>query len=117
MRSRPNPEKGLEVKRNQLPAHALSGTIAESFSRRAASAEGMTEDEGDLVLGAEVGEPVPGVGALAGDRAVGAKGIEGGEEGVGVGRQVASEPGVALLVEDDDVHGPCVQVDAAVRCR
>ena len=36
--------------------------------------EGVTQDEGDVLLSAKVGEPVPGVDALAGDDEVGRKG-------------------------------------------
>src|SRR5262249_34536465 len=73
--------------------------------------------EGDGLFGTEVGEPVPTVDALAGQRDAGAEGRDGSEEGVGAGGQGVVQADVALLVEDGDVHGPCVQVDAAVRCR
>ena len=41
-------------------------------------------------------------------------GLIGVEEGVGLGRQVLLEDGLALVVEDVDEHGPGVQIDAAV---
>ena len=42
---------------------------------------GVAEDEGDLVVAAGVGEPVPGVDAFAGDEQAIAEGSDGAEEG------------------------------------
>ena len=42
--------------------------------------QGVTDDERDLLLGAEVGDPVPGEHALGGEDDVFAKGSEGAEE-------------------------------------
>ncbi len=62
----------------------------------------VSEDEGDALLLAGVGEPVPGEGALAGDDQAVAEGLDGGEEVLGVGGNVLMEQGVSLLVEDAD---------------
>jgi hypothetical protein len=70
--------------------------------------------EGDLLLGAEVCEPVPGEHALGGDDEVVAEGGEGLEEGLGTGGDALVEDDSAGLVEDAEVHGPGVEVDAAV---
>src|SRR5262249_11896755 len=47
----------------------------------------VAEDEGDGVIAAGVGEPVPAVHALAGDEEPTAEGSDGAEKGVGVGGQ------------------------------
>ena len=66
------------------------------------------------MLLAQVGEPVPGEHALAADDQALAEGGESVEEGIGAGGQVLLEAGLTLGVQDVDVHGPCVQIDAAV---
>src|SRR5262249_3420329 len=76
--------------------------------------QGVAEGEGDGFLLAEVGQPVPGEHALDADHEAVAEGGDGAEEGVGPGRQVAVEDDGAVVVEDADVHGPRVQVDAGV---
>ena len=73
----------------------------------------MAQHEGDVVLGAQVGDPVPGEHALGADDEPVAEGGNGAEEGVGAAGQVAIEDRVAGLVEDADVHRPRMQVDAA----
>ena len=76
--------------------------------------EGVAEDEGD-VLGAEVGEPVPAEDALGGDDQVVAEGFDGFEEELGLAGQVAVQQDVAApVLEDAEVHGAGVEVDAAV---
>jgi len=74
----------------------------------------VAEDEGDLFLLAEVGEPVPGEQARAGDGHVLAEGGEGVADGLGGGSDVAAEGDGAGGVEDADGQGPGVQVDATI---
>ncbi len=63
--------------------------------------QGVAEDEGDALVLAEVGEPVPGEHALAADDEAVAEGRDGVEEGVGLGGQIAvSKTVVAVVVED-----------------
>src|SRR5262249_26369174 len=69
---------------------------------------------GELLLGAEVGEPVPGVHALDADHDVGPEGGDGFEESLGPSGDVLVQDDGAGRVEDAQVHGPGVQVDAAV---
>jgi hypothetical protein len=78
---------------------------------------GVSEDEGDVLLGAGVGEPVPGVDALAGDDESLAEGGDSVEKDVGACGHVEAEADRALAIEDDGVRGSCVQVDAAVVSR
>jgi hypothetical protein len=75
---------------------------------------GVSQGEGDGMVAAGVGQPVPGADAFAGDEKAVAEGRDGAEEGLGGGRQVAAEAVLAVAVEDDQVQGPGVQVDAGV---
>jgi hypothetical protein len=76
---------------------------------------GVAEDEGEAVVAAGVGQPVPGMDALAADQqAVGERG-DGAQEGLGLSGEVAAEAGLAVGVEDDQVQGPGVQVNAGVK--
>ena len=76
--------------------------------------QGVAEDEGDLLLVAQVGEPVPGEHALAGDDDVGAEGRQHVEQQLLLGGHLLLQDDVAGLVEDADGQQPCVQIDAAV---
>jgi hypothetical protein len=77
--------------------------------------EGAAENEGNVLLGAEVGEPVPAEDALDADDEVIAIGRDGPEEALGLRAQVAVHEHLAgLVVEDAQVHGASVKVDPAV---
>jgi hypothetical protein len=76
--------------------------------------QGVTQDEGDSLLGAQVGEPVPGVQALDADHDVVAKRGEGFEDALGAGDDVFVEDDGAVLVQDTEVERPGVQVDATI---
>jgi len=76
--------------------------------------ESMPEDEGDALLLAEVGDPVPAEEALDGDDEVLAVRLEGFEQLVALAGELAMEEGLAFLVEDAEVETLGVQVDAAV---
>src|SRR5262249_29620878 len=69
---------------------------------------------GDLLLGTQVSEPVPGVHALDADHDVVAERGDRFAEGLGPGGDVLVEDDGAVLVEDAEVERPGVQVDAAV---
>ena len=68
--------------------------------------QGVADQEGDLLLPAQVSQPVPGEQALDADDDVGAEGGEGSEEGVGAGWQVDVADDGAGRIEDAQVHGP-----------
>jgi len=76
--------------------------------------EGVTEDEVDVFELAEISKPVPGEHALDGDDDVVTERFDGFEKGLGLGVDVAVEQDVAVLVEDTEIHGSGMQVDAAV---
>src|SRR5262249_57799791 len=77
--------------------------------------QGMAQDKRDRLLGAEVGEPVPAEQALDGDDQPLAEGFDGGQEGIGPRRQVLVVDHLAVRIEDAQVHGPGMQIDAAVK--
>jgi len=74
----------------------------------------VAEDEGDAVLGTEVGEPIPGEHAFDGDDETVAIRSDGIEEGAGLSGKLAVQERLTGVIEDAQVHGPCVQIDAAV---
>jgi len=77
--------------------------------------EGVAQDEGDVVLGAEVSEPIPGEDALGAHEEVGAVGLDGLKEACGLAAQVAVQKNLAgFVLEDAEVHGPSVEIDPAV---
>jgi hypothetical protein len=76
--------------------------------------QSVAEDESDLLPGAEIGKPVPAEQALDGDDAVVAEGSDSLEEGVGFGGEVFVVDDLAVAIEDAQVHGAGVQIDAAV---
>ena len=77
--------------------------------------EGMTEDERDVFLGAQVGKPVPGEHAFDRHDNIGPVRGNGSEKGFRVRLHMAGYPDLAPLVEDADVHHAGMQVDAAVK--
>ena len=75
--------------------------------------EGMTEDESDALVGTQVSEPVPGAQARDGhDETLSRRG-QSVQEGLRVGLHGAVHEPLAALVENADVHGTGVEVDAA----
>jgi hypothetical protein len=76
--------------------------------------EGVTQDEGDVVFGAEVADPVPGEEALDADDDIGAERSQGVEEDLFAGRNFRLSDDIAALVEDADGEEPGMEVDAAV---
>jgi hypothetical protein len=75
----------------------------------------MTEDERAPCGGTEGGEPVPGEQTL--DRydhplSIGGTGMQ---QGFRSGLHLAMHQDLAALVEDADIHGPGMQVNAAVK--
>jgi hypothetical protein len=73
----------------------------------------VAEHEVDVLLVAEVGEPVPGEHALDADESR-TKRRHGAQKSFGAAGEVLVADDVALVVEDAQVHGPGVQIDAAV---
>src|SRR5262249_14819936 len=76
--------------------------------------QGVSQDEGDLLLQAEIGEPVPGEQALTGDGQAVAEGSDGVEEGVGAGGEGLVEDDGSGRVENTEGGRPGMEIDAAV---
>ena len=74
----------------------------------------MTEHEWNIPLVAEIGDPVPGKNALHGDGDVRQEGFDSALQEFGVDGHVFVKQRLAVGVENADVHGFCVQVDAAI---
>ena len=76
--------------------------------------QGVAEDEGDVHLGAQIGDPVPAEHAFHRHRQVLRVGLDGGLEGFGAGGQVPVQKDGAAVVLDAEIHPACVKIDAAV---
>jgi hypothetical protein len=76
--------------------------------------QGVAQDEGDTLAGAQIGQPVPGEHAFDADHDVLAVRANDGQEVLGAGRSVAVDEDLAAGIEDADVHASGVQVDTAV---
>jgi hypothetical protein len=77
--------------------------------------QGVAQREGDGLVLAAVGQPVPGEHALAADDEVLTAGLDRLQEGGGLGGQVLLEDRAAGVVKDVGVHAPGVEIDAAVK--
>ena len=76
--------------------------------------QGVPEDKVDILPLAEICEPIPGEDTFHGDDDIVTIGGKGVEERSGSGRHIAVRHDIALGIEDAEVHGASVQVDAAI---
>jgi hypothetical protein len=76
--------------------------------------QGVSEHEMNTLLGTQIGEPVPGEDALDADHEVFSERRDGAEERLGRGLHIAVQEDLAVTVQDAQIHGSGVQVDAAV---
>jgi hypothetical protein len=76
--------------------------------------EGVSQYKGDVFVGTQIGEPVPGEDALDGNDEVIAERRDGPQERFGGGLQNAVQQDLAVPVQDAQIHGSGVQIDAAV---
>jgi hypothetical protein len=67
--------------------------------------EGMPQDERDVFLSAEIGEPIPDEHAFDGDYEIVPEGFDGSQKGFRRGFEVSVEHCFALLIQDAEVHG------------
>jgi len=72
------------------------------------------EDEGDLVLGTKVGQPVPGEDAFDTDDDIFTQRFDGFEKRLWLGLHVFVQDNFPFTVLDTEVHRSGVQVDAAI---
>jgi hypothetical protein len=78
--------------------------------------QGVAEGEGDFVVFAKVGGPIPGEHALATDNKARAIRRDGVAKGVRTGGQIGFADGLAIVIEDVGEHASCVEIDAGVEC-
>jgi hypothetical protein len=77
--------------------------------------EGMAENKGDVFLGTEVGDPVPGEHAFDSDHDVLAEGGNGTEKSFRVSVDVMMNPDIAFGIEDTDKHILGMQIDSTIK--
>jgi len=74
----------------------------------------MTKDKRNGFPVTQIGQPVPDEHAFDGDDDVLPVGLNGPEKRFRIGFKVFVKHGVAFLIQDTDVHGSGVQIDAAI---
>jgi hypothetical protein len=77
--------------------------------------EGMAEDEGDIFLATEIGDPVLGEHAFDSDHDVLAEGSNGTEKSLRVCMDILMNPDIAACIEDADKHIFSMQVDSTIK--
>jgi hypothetical protein len=77
--------------------------------------EGLPEDKGEAFLSAEIGEPIPGKHAGDGHNETVPRGRDRLEKRCWTGFPVAVHHHLPVLLQETDVHGPGMQVDATVK--
>ena len=75
----------------------------------------MPEDEGDILIGAEIGELIPGEEAFDADDDIAAKWLDGGEELIRMGFEVLFETDFAGLIENAEKHGAGMEINTAIK--
>jgi hypothetical protein len=77
--------------------------------------EGGSQDKGDFLFSAEVGEPLPGEPAFDRDDEPLTLGSHRLEERVRSGLHMTVQQGLTIVAHDAGIHGPGMQVDTAVK--
>jgi hypothetical protein len=77
--------------------------------------EGMAEDEGDVFLGTEIGDPVPREHAFDSDYDVLTEGSNGTEKSFRLCADVLMDSDVTSGVDNTDEHVLGVQIDSAIK--
>jgi len=75
----------------------------------------VSQDEGNVFLSAEIGEPLPGEEAFHGDHQSVPIGGNSLEEGFGSGFHLAVQQDFTVVAQDADVHASGMQIDTAVK--
>lgn len=74
----------------------------------------MAKYKGNRFTVTQIGQPVPDEQTFDGDDDVFPEGLNGGQKGFRVGSGVFVKDGFSFLIQDTDVHGSGVQIDAAI---
>jgi hypothetical protein len=76
--------------------------------------EGVTEDEGDVLLCAEISDPVPSEDAFNGHNDIFSVSFDGFKKDPWIRSNIALKNKVSFLVNDTQVHSLCMKIDSAV---
>jgi hypothetical protein len=76
--------------------------------------EGVTEDEGDISLCAEISDPVPGEDAFNGNNDIFPVSFDGFKKDLRIRSDISLKYDVSSLVDDAEVHGLCMEIDSTV---
>jgi len=76
--------------------------------------ESVAEDEGDILIGAKIGEPIPGEEAFDANDDIAAKWFDGGEKFIRIGFDVFFETDFAGLIENAEKHGAGMEINTAI---
>jgi hypothetical protein len=74
----------------------------------------MTQGESNLVLGTEIGQPIPAEDAFDTDDDVFQKWCDKFDQHLLIGIDILMKLNISLLIEDADVHFPGVKIDSAI---
>jgi hypothetical protein len=74
----------------------------------------VSKDKVNVVIGAQIGDPIPAKYAFNADNDVIDKWEYDFKKQFRVGLDILVNPGLSLLIDDTDVHLSCVQVDTAI---
>src|SRR3990172_5782954 len=77
--------------------------------------EGMAENEGDIFLGTEIGDPVPGEHAFDGDHDILPEGSNGTEKSFRLCVDVLMDPDVTSRVDNTNKHIFGMQIDSTIK--
>lgn len=103
----PTPQQGRDLEGVDLVVLGLTAVYGLHI-------EGMAQDEHNPFSLTEIGESVPGEDTLGADDEVLAVGLDGGQEGLGPALDVLVKDDLAVPIEDVEVEGLGVEIDAAV---
>lgn len=75
----------------------------------------MTEDEGDVLFGAEISDPVPGEDALHRHHDIFSISFDGFKKDFWIGLDIPLKDNISFLTDDAEVHGLCMKIDSSVK--
>jgi hypothetical protein len=76
--------------------------------------EGVTEDEGDALFDAEIGDPVPGEDTFHGHNDIVSVSFDGFKKDLLIRSDIALKNDIPFLFDDTEAHGLCMKIDSAV---
>lgn len=77
--------------------------------------KGMAQDEGDAMLGTEIGDPIPGEHAFHGNDNVLSERLDDLEEDFAIGFDISVQEDLSGFIEDAQVHFFGMKVDSAIK--